>query len=114
MYEEAIRMSLKIRRPEYIQEAPVNNDMVVNIDFAPTIIDMAGVNATDEMQGSSLVPLLKEEIPKNWRTAVYYHYWQHRMHRNVTVHYGIRTKNRKLIFFMAIRWILKNWKGMSR
>lgn len=65
--------------------------MVQNLDLAPTILDLAGVNIPGEMQGQSLVPLLKEESSE-WRDAIYYHYYEGppRVH-NVAKHYGIRT-----------------------
>lgn len=75
-------------------------EMIVNINFAPSVLDMAGLAVPEEMQGESFMPLLRgEEI--GWRNSLYYHYWQHRLHRNVMAHYGIRNDRYKLIFYYA-------------
>jgi arylsulfatase A-like enzyme len=99
MYEEAIRMPLIVRYPGRIAAGSVNDDLVTNVDFAPTITDLAGLIIPEDMQGESFLPLLKGQTPENWRQAVYYRYWQHLLHRDVTAHYGIRTKTHKLIYF---------------
>lgn len=99
MYEEAMRMPLIIRWPGKIEPGSRNADLVANIDFAPTVIDLAGMPIPDEMQGESLMPLLEGKTPENWRDAIYYQYWQHLLHRDVTAHYGIRTKTHKIIHF---------------
>ena len=102
MYDEAMRMPLIIRYPGKIKPGSKNDDLVNNIDFAPTIIDVAGIKIPVEMQGESLNPLLEGKTPENWRDAIYYHYWQHLLHRDVTAHYGIRTKSHKLIYFHGL------------
>jgi len=99
MYEESMQMPLIIRYPGKVKPGTVNSDLVANIDFAPTVIDLAGLEIPKEMQGESLKSLLTEQTPKNWRTGIYYQYWQHLLHRDVAAHYGIRTKTHKLIYF---------------
>jgi len=99
MYDESMRMPLIVRYPDKVEPGARNKDLVSNIDFAPTLIDLAGVKIPEEMQGESLKPLLEGNTPEDWRDAVYYHYWQHLLHRQVTGHYGIRTKTHKLIYF---------------
>lgn len=99
MYDESMRMPLIIRYPEKVKSGTKNDDLVCNIDFAPTLIDLAGVEVPEEMQGESLKPLLAGNTPVNWRDAIYYQYWQHLRSRDVTAHYGIRTKTHKLIYF---------------
>jgi arylsulfatase A-like enzyme len=99
MYEEAMRMPLIVRYPGRVEAGSVNGDLVTNLDFAPTITYFAGIRIPEEMQGVSLLPLLKGHTPDDWRQAVYYRYWQHLLHRDVTAHYGIRTKTHKLIYF---------------
>jgi arylsulfatase A-like enzyme len=99
MYDESMQMPLIIRYPGKVKPGSKNNDLVCNIDFAPTLIDLAGIEIPKEMQGESLKPLLEGKTPDNWRNAVYYQYWQHLLHRDVTAHYGIRTKTHKLIYF---------------
>lgn len=102
MYEESMRMPLIIRYPGHIEPGSVNDNMVANIDFAPSIVDLAGISVPEEMQGESITPLLQGNTPENWRDAVYYRYWQHLLHRNVTAHYGIRSKTHKLIYFYGL------------
>jgi len=99
MYEEAIRMPLIVRYPGHIEPGTINNDLVANIDFAPTILSLAALPVPREMQGESIIPLLQGRTPEDWRESIYYRYWQHLLHRNVTAHYGIRTKTHKLIYF---------------
>lgn len=99
MYEEAIRMPLIVRYPGHIEPGSVNDDLVANIDFAPTILSLADLPVPREMQGVSINPLLQGKTPEDWRESIYYRYWQHLLHRNVTAHYGIRTKTHKLIYF---------------
>lgn len=90
MYEEAMRMPLIVKYPGKIQIG-VNEDLVVNIDFAPTILDLAGQAIPADIQGCSFKPILMGETPEDWRNGVYYHYWRHLLHRDVAAHYGIRT-----------------------
>ena len=73
----------------------------MNVDFAPTLLDMAGVKVPGDMQGKSLMPICKNkgQVPDNWRTAVYYHYYEDPAEHSVKRHYGIRTKDFKLIHF---------------
>ncbi len=99
MYEEAMRMPLIVRHPGHIEPGSVNSDLVANIDFAPTIVSLAGLPVPGVMQGESIIPLLHGNTPAGWRESVYYRYWQHLLHRDVTAHYGIRTKTHKLIYF---------------
>lgn len=99
MYEESLRMPLIIRYPEKIGPGKKAEEMVLNIDFAPTILDLAGVNIPNEMQGKSFEPILIGQIPTDWRTSVYYHYYEYPKWHNVQPHYGVRTDRYKLIHF---------------
>ena len=102
MYEESLRMPLIIRYPGVVEPGRVCDDFILNIDFAPTIIDLAGLPVPVEMQGESIKQILAGDTPPGWRKAVYYHYWQHLLHRDVTAHYGIRTGRYKLIFYYGL------------
>ena len=102
MYEEALRMPLIVRYPKWFMAGGINDDMIINADFAPTILDMAGLKAPEEMQGKSFLNNLKGDTPEDWRQSIYYHYWQHLLHRDVAAHYGIRSKDRKLIFYYGL------------
>ena len=101
MYEEAMQMPLIVRYPEMAEPGSRNDWLINNTDFAPTILDLAGVEKPEYMQGKSFVAALDgEKEPENWRKAAYYRYWMHMAHQmGNPAHFGIRTKNYKLIFF---------------
>ncbi|MBI5471526.1 MAG: sulfatase [Ignavibacteriae bacterium] len=100
MYEESIGIPLVMRLPSMISRGTDRSELVLNLDLAPTILQVAGVATPQRMQGSSLVPLFKSGDVPEWRSAVYYHYYEypHGWH-NVKRHYGIRTDRYKLIHF---------------
>nr|WP_205856273.1 sulfatase [Phytoactinopolyspora endophytica] len=100
MYEESLRMPLLIRYPRQIAAGSVNDDIVLNLDFAQTFCDLAGVPDLPTMQGRSMVPLLRGERPDDWRTSMYYRYWMHddSIH-HARAHYGVRTDRYKLICY---------------
>lgn len=98
MYEESIRMPLLVRWPGQLEAGSIVTAPVQNIDFAPTFLDAVGAGVPKEMQGRSFVPLLKGETPGNWRSSIYYHYYDHGIH-NVPRHDGVRTDRYKLIHF---------------
>ncbi|MEM0925475.1 MAG: sulfatase/phosphatase domain-containing protein, partial [Planctomycetota bacterium] len=101
MYEEAMRMPLIIYCPSRFGGGLSNDWIINNTDFAPTILDLAGVEAPSYMQGRSFAAALRaEQRPSDWRTATYYRYWMHMAHKlRVPAHFGIRTERYKLIFF---------------
>ena len=99
MYEESLRMPFLVRYPREIQTGSSSDAMALNIDFAETWLDYAGVAIPDDMQGTSLRPILNGETPDDWRTSMYYRYWMHLTHHYVPAHYGIRTDRYKLIYY---------------
>lgn len=99
MYEESMRIPLLVRYPREIQAAGVSEQITLNVDFAPTLLDYAGVPIPDDMQGRSLRTSLKGETPDDWRTSMYYRYWMHLAHFNIPAHYGVRTGCYKLIYY---------------
>jgi arylsulfatase A-like enzyme len=99
MYEEAYRMPLIMRFPDVIRPGAVNDDLVMNLDFAPTFLDLAGIDKPADMQGESFEAMLRDEAPEDWRKACYYHYFEYPGAHSVKRHYGIRTKRYKLIHF---------------
>ena len=99
MYEESHRMPLVMKYPGKIKAGSVNENMVLNLDFAPTFIDYAGVSIPEEIQGKSMRPLLENKKNIKWRDAVYYHYFEFPSIHMVKRHYGVRTKRYKLIHF---------------
>ncbi len=102
MYEESLRMPLIIRYPRDIKPAGVSDDIVLNVDFAETFLDYAGVPVPGDMQGRSLRPLLRGKRPDDWRTSMYYRYWMHGAHFNVAGHFGVRTRRYKLIYYYGL------------
>lgn len=100
MYEESLRTPFVMRYPGVIKPGTTIPNMVVNIDFAPSILGMAGVPIPEAMQGMNLVPLLKKEpLIKPWRSSMYYHYYEFPEPHRVAPHFGIRTQRYKLIRF---------------
>ena len=99
MYEESLKTPLLIRWPGVTKPGSVNNDIVSNLDFAETFLDAAGVSIPGDMQGLSLVPLLKGETPPDWRKSFYYHYYEFPGAHSVARHFGVTTGEHKLIHF---------------
>ena len=101
MYEESFRTPLIIRYPTRIKAGTVSDALVQNIDYAPTFLDMAGIDKPDFMVGTSLAPLFKNKgkAPSGWRKYLYYHYYEYPAEHAVRRHYGVRTERYKLIHF---------------
>jgi len=99
MYKESLNTPLMISWPGVTEAGSVNNDLVSNLDFGETLIDVAGGQVPADMQGKSMLPILKGETPADWRKAHYYHYYEHPSEHNVMRHYGITTEKYKLIHF---------------
>ena len=99
VYDESFKTPLLIRWPHEIKPGTSNDEMVQNLDFAQTFLDAAGITAPDDMQGESLMPLLKGDTASWSREAVYYHYYEYPSVHMVKRHYAIVTKEFKLIHF---------------
>lgn len=97
MYEESFRTPLIIFYPPKIKAGTICNELVQNIDYAPTFLDVAGVAVPDEMEGKSLVSLFENGKSKDWRNSLYYQFYDYPAVGMVRKHYGIRTKRYKLI-----------------
>ncbi len=107
IYEESLRTPLIVRWPRVVEPGSENGDMVSNLDWAPTLLAMAGVEVPDDIQGRSLAPLLAGETPGDWRTSVYYHYYEFPAVHMVNRHYGVRTERYKLArFYEREEWEL--------
>jgi len=98
-YEESLRMPFIVRYPKEIEQNSVNNNIILNTDFAPTFLDYAGIDIPDEIQGDSFRKFLSEESLDNWREVMYYHYSMFPSTHNVYPHYGVRTDRYKLIYY---------------
>ena len=99
MYEESMRTPLVMTLPEEFDRKGDIVEMVQNIDYAPTFLELAGVEVPDDMHGESLVPLFRGEQPKDWRRSLYYHFYEYPAEHMVKRHYGVRTDRYKLIHF---------------
>ena len=99
MYEESMRTPLIMHLPKDFNYKGDIDEMVQNIDYAPTFLELAGVQVPKDIHGVSLVPLLRGEKPADWRKALYYHYYEYPAEHMVKRHYGIRTERYKLIHF---------------
>ena len=99
MYEISYRTPLLIRWPGTTQPGTVNTDIVSNLDFAQTFLEAAQLSKPNDMQGASIVPLLKEQTPANWRKDHYYHYHAYPDWHMVKRHYGIADERFKLMHF---------------
>ncbi len=102
MYEQALRVPWIIRYPGHVKAGSVRKEWVVNIDNAPTVLDLVGLPVPRDMQGRSLVPLLNGKSPSDWRTSMYYHYYEFGSPHWVFPHYGIRTERYKLISYYTV------------
>lgn len=98
MYEESFRTPLLMRYPKEIKEGTVINKLVQNLDFAPTLLDYAGVAIPPEMQGTSFRKLVSGSTDE-WRDAVYYTYYEYPSVHMVKRHYGVATDRYKLMHF---------------
>lgn len=97
MYEESFRTPMMIRFPQAVKPGNRLHEFILNLDVAPTLLDLAGIKVPADMQGESLKPLLQGKKVKTWRNEIYYHYYEKSF--NLTAHYGIRTRRYKLIHF---------------
>jgi arylsulfatase A-like enzyme len=106
MYEASLRMPFLVRWPGVVKPGSVQGAISINPDFAPTFMDIAGLATPSDMQGHSLVPLLKGQKPADWRNSFYYRYYHDPGDHNTRAHYGVRTATHKLIYF----WKKEQWE----
>jgi len=106
MYDESLKMPFVIKWPKTIKAGSRNSThLIQNLDYAETFLDIAGAPVPADMQGKSLVPLLKGEKPAQWRKSIYYHYYEYPSVHMVPRHYGVRTATHKLIrFYQFDEW----------
>lgn len=99
IYEESIRMPFMVKYPKLVKAGSVNEDIITNIDFAPTLLDLANIKTEQKMQGHSFKPILKGKTPADWQKGMYYHYYEFPYWHHVQPHYGIRTQKYTLAHF---------------
>ena len=100
MYEESLSMPLLIRFPGTIAAGSASDDIVVNVDVGPTLLDLCGVEIPGHVQGRSFASTLQGTTPDDWPESMYYRYWMHNDGAHACpAHYGVRTKTHKLICY---------------
>jgi arylsulfatase A-like enzyme len=100
MYQESFRTAFIMRYPGVINPGTKINQLMLNIDWAPTFLNLAGVSIPADMQGTSFLPLLKNPAKNTpWRKAAYYHYYEYPQPHHVYPHFGVSTEQYKLIRF---------------
>ncbi|HSC39555.1 MAG TPA: sulfatase/phosphatase domain-containing protein, partial [Chitinophagaceae bacterium] len=102
MYDQSMKTPLLVRWPGHIPAGSTTNVMAQNIDFAPTLLDAAGVKAPSWMQGISLLPVLTGKSKTIDRPYLYYHYYEFVKDHTVIPHLGIRGDRYKLIYFYTV------------
>lgn len=105
MYDESMRMPFIMHYPKMIKAGQVTDLLINNTDYAPTMIELAGGKTPKYMQGRSFINTLQGKEEKNWRTSTYYRYWMHIIHHYVPAHFGIRTKDYKLVFYYGKHYL---------
>lgn len=100
-YEESAKVPFLIRCPDLFDGGKVLDPMIQNIDVAPTVLDVAGIQKPDYMPGNSIIPLLRGKEVK-WRDKIFYeYYWEYDYPQTPTMH-GVRTDRYKLIRYHGI------------
>ncbi len=102
MYDESYRTPLIASWPGVIEPGSVNSDLVSNLDFAQTFLQIAGVQEPDDMQGLSLVPIMEGEKPADWRDSLYYHYYEYPGWHMIHKHEGAYDGRYKLMYFYEL------------
>ncbi len=106
IYEESLRIPFLVRWPGKIPPHTESQQIVANIDFAPTFLALAGVPIPADMQGRSLTDLWQGHAPADWRSSLYYRYYHDPGDHNTAAHLGVRTATQKLIHF----WKKDQWE----
>ena len=99
IFEESVRTPLLVQWKGVTKPGTINQNLVSNLDFAETFLEAAGVAIPSEMQGRSLVSILRGQTPADWRKSFYYHYYEWPRPHRVRPHYGVVTDRYKLVRF---------------
>ena len=109
-YQESLLTPLIVRWPGQTKPGSINGDIVSPLDFAQTFLDIAGVDQPADMQGRSIVPVLKGNTPDDWRKSHYYHYYENPGYHAVSRHFAVCTDRYKLICFYPPEGDEKRWE----
>ena len=99
-------MPFVVRWPGVTRAGSNVDQIVLNVDFAPTFLEVAGAAPRSDMHGRSFGTILHGRAPSNWRTSMYYRYYHDPGHHNTRQHYGVRTLTHKLMYF----WTKDQWE----
>ncbi|WP_221390261.1 sulfatase [Dyadobacter sp. NIV53] len=99
IYEESLKTPFVIRYPGVVKPGSQVDQLVMNIDWAPTVLNIAGAKIPADIQGKSFLPLLDGSKTEGWRKEAYYHYYEFPQPHHVFPHFGIRTDRYKLAYF---------------
>ena len=114
IFEESLRTPLLVRWPGQVKPGSVCKEIVSNVDFAETLLDVAGAPVPAEMQGRSFVPLLQGKTPDDWRKSFYFQYFEFPMPHHVEPHYGVVTDRYKLMHFTGGTKGVDYWELFDR
>ena len=105
MYEESQRMPFLVRYPKSVPAGQKIDSIVENVDYGPTMLELAGAEIPESVQGRSFKSILESgKEPEDWKQAAYYRYWMHMAHHDNPGHMGIRTKTHKLIYYYGCNY----------
>lgn len=104
MYDESMRMPFIMHYPDMIAKNQVTDLLINNTDYAPTMIELAGGETPEYMQGKSFIKTLQGE-EETLRETTYYRYWMHIIHHYVPGHFGVRSKDYKLMFYYGKHYL---------
>ncbi len=111
MYDVSMQAPMLMRWPGHIKAGSVNNNMTQTIDYAPTMLDAAGIKVPEFMQGISLVPSVTGKQKTIPRHSLYYHFYEYKADHTVLQHLGVRGERYKLIYFYPVNeWELYDLK----
>jgi arylsulfatase A-like enzyme len=114
IYEPSLTTPLIIRYPGVVKADSVNNDLVLNIDHAPTFLELAGSPIPTEVQGRSYKALLQGKTPADWPRTMYYRYWMHLdPSHHAPAHYGVRTERYTLVYYYGKALGMKGAKNVD-
>jgi len=99
IFEESLKTPFLLRWPGVVEPGRTDGHLVSLLDVAPTFLEAAGVAVPEEVQGESLVPILRGEEPEDWRKSFYYEYYEYPQPHHVRPHYGVVTDRHKLVRF---------------
>ena len=102
IFEESMQMPFLMRVPGEVTGGRKIEELVSNLDFAPTLLDFAGIPVPESMEGRSFRPLLTGSCPADWQKEIYYRYWLHMTHCDTPAHYGLRTKEYKMVYYYGL------------